>query len=274
VECAGRHDMPAIVYANADRVSPDDAKGSWLPVDKRPSNRPLISINPAFFVEQSFSASAYYQAEFTKNLINRGLTVGRLNYEVTVSQNDSVAHLKTKIDAAKKVGANLAVLVLIRKSPGSFLYSRFKRAADVECGIESTCVTGRNPNKQNEVPAYMSSVAMKVNLKFPGTTDHCVDQLMAPPRTPGDVQDEIEEAKEKEMEKEEEKRTLHQTLGLDKTIILGADVTHCGGALPGTPSICAVVGSIEQNFTQYRGSMKLQQYDPNKQSEEVSIKLH
>jgi hypothetical protein len=44
-----------------------------------------------------------------------------------------------------------------------------------------------------------------------------------------------------------------------RTIIIGADVAHpTGSARPGCPSIAAVVGSVDDNYLHYPGSMRLQ----------------
>jgi eukaryotic translation initiation factor 2C len=54
------------------------------------------------------------------------------------------------------------------------------------------------------------------------------------------------------------------------TLVLGADVTHPSPAsAPGTPSIAAVVASVDQNFVQYPASLRIQQPDPSKESKEV-----
>jgi eukaryotic translation initiation factor 2C len=46
---------------------------------------------------------------------------------------------------------------------------------------------------------------------------------------------------------------------LKDTLVLGADVTHpSGGALPGCPSIAAVVGSTEETGGRFLGSVQLQ----------------
>ncbi|CAN9434596.1 unnamed protein product [Alternaria alternata] len=46
---------------------------------------------------------------------------------------------------------------------------------------------------------------------------------------------------------------------LENTIVIGADVTHPGsGALQGTPSIAAIVSSLEANGGRFRGNMRLQ----------------
>jgi eukaryotic translation initiation factor 2C len=44
------------------------------------------------------------------------------------------------------------------------------------------------------------------------------------------------------------------------TLVLGASVTHPGPmSAPGTPSIAAVVASVDQNFVQYPASLRIQQ---------------
>ncbi len=43
-------------------------------------------------------------------------------------------------------------------------------------------------------------------------------------------------------------------------MLVGIDVTHPGaGAVKGTPSIAAVVGSVDENFAQFPASMRMQE---------------
>lgn len=45
-----------------------------------------------------------------------------------------------------------------------------------------------------------------------------------------------------------------------RTMVVGIDVTHPGpGTVPGTPSIAAVVASVDQQFAQYPASMEIQE---------------
>ena len=54
------------------------------------------------------------------------------------------------------------------------------------------------------------------------------------------------------------------------TLILGADVVHPGvSSVEGTPSIAALVGSVDSSYDKYLGSMRMQKYDPSVKSTEV-----
>jgi eukaryotic translation initiation factor 2C len=46
----------------------------------------------------------------------------------------------------------------------------------------------------------------------------------------------------------------------NRTLVLGASVMHPGpGSARGTPSIAAVVASVDENFVQYPASLRIQQ---------------
>jgi eukaryotic translation initiation factor 2C len=55
------------------------------------------------------------------------------------------------------------------------------------------------------------------------------------------------------------------------TMVVGADVTHPSPlSAEGTPSVAAVVASVDKDFVQYPASLSIQQPDPSKESKEVS----
>ena len=57
-------------------------------------------------------------------------------------------------------------------------------------------------------------------------------------------------------------------------MVKGIDVTHPSPrSLPGTPSIAAVVASVDENFAQYPASLMLQKADWNKESKEVCLEV-
>lgn len=54
------------------------------------------------------------------------------------------------------------------------------------------------------------------------------------------------------------------------TLILGADVIHPGiSSVKGTPSIAALVGSVDNRYAKYLGSMRIQCYIPGSMSKEI-----
>jgi eukaryotic translation initiation factor 2C len=84
-------------------------------------------------------------------------------------------------------------------------------------------------HNDNALGQYMANVAMKANLKGAGINHSA----------PG------------------------VSNWLSNTLVIGADVTHPGsGALEGSPSVAAMVGSLEASGGRFRGKMELQ---PGKQ---------
>lgn len=153
---------------------------------------------------------------------------------------------------------NLVVLFTPSKNGSVDMFADFKRVSETEFGMHSLCLAAqsahgqkhfipqherKNPYPQsiNRLGQYMGNVSMKLNLKF-GHTNHGVElpsgiksELFITATTPEGTENEL----------------------ID-TIILGADVTHLlqGGL---GPSITAIVGSIDDHFGQYVGSVRYQQ---------------
>ena len=129
--------------------------------------------------------------------------------------------------------ANLALLVLPDNNPTA--YALFKNIADRELGIHSLCVTRRCI--QGQLGKKISNIVLKLNLKAAGV-NHTTNQ-----------------------------GAIFRTMA--DTLVLGADVTHPGnGAIPGTPSIATIVGSVGSSGGRFLGSMRLQ----NQAKKEVSYK--
>jgi eukaryotic translation initiation factor 2C len=119
-----------------------------------------------------------------------------------------------------------AILILQKKHVGA--YAAFKDLCDRQYGIQCICITetsfpgdGRNPG------SYMGNITLKANLKTAGS-NHSVASGYLQKVFPN-------------------------------TLVLGADVTHPGpGALIGSPSIAAIVGSVDDHAGRFLGSMRLQ----------------
>ena len=133
------------------------------------------------------------------------------------------------------------ILVLL-SGVDKYIYPGIKKIADVDMGMHTVhmLLHKARPNQPNKQDQYFSNVVLKVNTKL-GGINHALDQ-----------------------------RSM-SWLTTKKTMVMGIDVTHPGpGSTPGTPSIAAVVASIDDNFAQYPASLMLQRPDWNKESKEDS----
>jgi eukaryotic translation initiation factor 2C len=121
------------------------------------------------------------------------------------------------------------ILVLLSRRD-NYIYPGIKRICDVELGVHTvhmlTDKVLRDPNKQDQ---YFSNVALKLNTKL-GGTNHMLDA-----------------------------ESLKWLLKA-KTMMVGMDVTHPGpGSIEGTPSIAAVVASVDDTFVQFPASLRCQE---------------
>ncbi|KAH0832181.1 Piwi-domain-containing protein [Lanmaoa asiatica] len=121
------------------------------------------------------------------------------------------------------------MLVILSKRD-NYIYPGIKRICDVELGIHTIHMLSNKvltePRKQDQ---YFSNVALKVNTKL-GGINHKIDD-----------------------------KSL-QWLTKTKTMLVGMDVTHPGpGSIEGTPSIAAVVASVDSNFAQFPASLRCQE---------------
>lgn len=181
-------------------------------------------------------------------------TVGRDPGRVA-SQNIIKQKLEETLLVAPKPGFIL-VLLSIRDN---FIYSGVKvrslvfplagsvlnkyilqRICDIELGIPTVCMQlDKALVDGNRLDQYLSNVALKVNTKL-GGINHTLETSQM------------------------------QWLNKQATMIIGIDVTHPGpGSRWGTPSIAAVVASVDSHFVQYPASMRIQRPDDTKMSKEI-----
>ncbi len=152
--------------------------------------------------------------QFAKGMQDTSRKLGMNFGEYTVESgtpNNSVPQLQRLVNSNKDVGF---VLIIIN-APDVALYSRLKKAADIEIGIPSQVITAKNLKRQT-----INNILLKVNLKLGGTN------FIA--------------------------RYSHDDFPfkIENTIILGADVTHPTGNSDGA-SIAALVGSVNKEGTQF-----------------------
>ncbi|KAI5986247.1 Piwi-domain-containing protein [Pisolithus albus] len=103
----------------------------------------------------------------------------------------------------------------------NFIYPGIKRMCDVILGLHTL-------HMLTEKDQYFSNVALKLNVKLGG-----INHLLDPTST--------------------------KWLTQKKTMVVGMDVTHPSpGSLAGTPSIAAVVASVDDKFVQFPASLRCQ----------------
>ncbi|KAG2753631.1 Piwi-domain-containing protein [Suillus brevipes Sb2] len=147
------------------------------------------------------------------------------------SRQQALDSIRQKIkENVSERGKPSFILVLLSRRD-NFIYPGIKRICDVELGVHTIHmltdkVVGKDANKQDQ---YFSNVALKLNTKL-GGINHVLDS--------------------------DSLRWLTKA----KTMIVGMDVTHPGpGSIEGTPSIAAVVASVDSSFVQFPASLRCQE---------------
>ncbi|KAI0942708.1 hypothetical protein AcW1_003267 [Taiwanofungus camphoratus] len=146
---------------------------------------------------------------------------------------------KTIVDNLNPQRKPSFVLVLL-SGVDKHIYPGIKRLGDVILGLHTVCMlltkARGEPQKQDQ---YFSNVALKVNTKL-GGINHLLDTQSM------------------------------KWLREEKTMLVGIDVTHPGpGSVEGTPSIAAVVASVDDDFAHFPASLALQKPDWNKDAKEM-----
>ncbi|KAF8632134.1 hypothetical protein AX15_002028 [Amanita polypyramis BW_CC] len=133
----------------------------------------------------------------------------------------------------EKFGRPTFVLVLLERED-KHIYPGIKRMGDVLLGIHTVhMLLDKALHKGDQ---YLSNVALKVNTKLGGVNHKLDDGAM-------------------------------QWLRKKSTMMVGIDVTHAGpGSKLGTPSIAAVVASIDDSFVHFPASIRIQKHERNKET--------
>ncbi|EGN97699.1 hypothetical protein SERLA73DRAFT_169952 [Serpula lacrymans var. lacrymans S7.3] len=120
-------------------------------------------------------------------------------------------------------------ILVILSGRDNYIYPGIKRLCDVELGVHTihmlTDKVLRDSKKQDQ---YFSNVALKANTKLGGVNHKLDPESM-------------------------------KWLTTKRTMVVGMDVTHPGPtSVAGTPSIAAVVASVDSTFVQFPASMRIQ----------------
>ncbi|XP_028756822.1 protein argonaute 5-like isoform X2 [Neltuma alba] len=142
-------------------------------------------------------------------------------------------------DVYKQSNGKLQLLIIILPDiKGS--YAKIKRICETELGIVSQCSQPKEASRLNK--QYLENLALKINVKVGGRNTVLIDAIQG--------------------------KIPHVT---DRpTIIFGADVTHPQPGEDSSPSIAAVVASMDwPQVTKYRGIVSAQSH-----REEIILDLH
>ncbi|KDQ09564.1 hypothetical protein BOTBODRAFT_117083 [Botryobasidium botryosum FD-172 SS1] len=125
-------------------------------------------------------------------------------------------------------GRKPSFILVLLSGVDKYIYPGLKKMCDMSLGVHTVCMLLSKARQDKRQDQYFSNVALKVNAKLGGT-----NHLLAPESM--------------------------QWLTTKKTMLVGIDVTHPSpGSMPGTPSIAAVVASIDDKFVQFPGSLEPQ----------------
>ncbi|KAF8558356.1 Piwi-domain-containing protein, partial [Imleria badia] len=155
------------------------------------------------------------------NMVNPANDPGR-------QQSLNVLRSTIRENQARRGSPSFMLVILSKRD--NYIYPGIKRICDVELGIHTVHMLSNkvltDPRKQDQ---YFSNVALKVNTKLGGVNHKLDDKSL-------------------------------QWLTKTKTMLVGMDVTHPGpGSTDGTPSIAAVVASVDGNFAQFPASLRCQE---------------
>ena len=165
----------------------------------------------------------------------------------TPTRTKAIAAIATQLENALKNSRQKPSFVLVLLSGvDKFIYPGIKQLADVRLGVHTIhmLLPKARDARGNRQDQYFSNVALKVNAKL-GGVNHKLDAASMVWLT-GTERNKL------------------------KTMVMGIDVTHPSpNSVPGTPSIAAVVASVDDYFAQFPASLALQKPDWNKDSKEV-----
>ncbi|KAK0363717.1 hypothetical protein LTR59_009309 [Friedmanniomyces endolithicus] len=129
---------------------------------------------------------------------------------------------------------NSQLFLVLLHDAKSDSYARLKRVADQMLGLHNVCLTGPKFAKVDPTFGLLTNLALKFNVKLRGQNH----QVSA-----GTARNVV---------------SAFAALEKDETIVIGADVSHAPTQMSDCPSVAAVVGSLDGDYANFGGSMRLQ----------------
>ena len=149
-------------------------------------------------------------------------------------RGDAIKAIRDTI--TKKYPKKPSMILVVLANGDKHVYNGLKHLLDVYLKVPSVCVQSPKLTKEQGQMQYFGNVALKINMKMGGVNHRLID----PPGTAPTLTW-LKDPKE-------------------PTMLVGMDVTHPGpGSTRGTPSIAAVVATIDENFAQFPASLRIQE---------------
>ncbi|KAJ6558191.1 ribonuclease H-like domain-containing protein [Mycena capillaripes] len=162
------------------------------------------------------------------------------------SREAALTEIKNVIKKALQDSGNKkpSFILVLLSHRDNFIYPGIKRMGDVDMGLQTIHMQlSKALGDERKQDQYLSNVALKVNSKL-GGINHLLDA------------------------------NAMRWLTKQKTMMVGIDVTHPGPtSREGSPSIAAMVASVDDNFVQFPASLRIQKPDPNRESKEMLSEL-
>lgn len=226
------------------------------------TNDKIVSGQPFFLIPPNYKASTELQHFWTHYTKHEAPSLGNLPTNFNQSNTRTIhdiSSIENAVSEAVHKRPSIVIMVLPNNNKKyQSHYALFKSMMDQDSGIPSLCLNSKKLGSKNrplahraqptdersDIANYAYNVGMKLNIRL-GNANHSIETdafEMFPKNQHGAID----------------------------TLILGADVIHpAARRIKGVASIAAVVGSVNGDFAKYRGSMRIQPYDPTKESKEI-----
>ncbi|RMY25585.1 hypothetical protein D0867_00630 [Hortaea werneckii] len=200
---------------------------------------PVLDISGNFNYDLNEDFEKIIRQQFRMHGLTTNLRVPFIYNEQSLGRSGMDATWENNFgNALRAIGAQCATphtpIMVNMKGHGQDDYACIKRVADLKLGMHTVCVANDKVlvDSDSWSRATVSNIALKYNMKDSKGRNHHFSQADL------DVLNKI---------------------GGKSTIVVGADCAHpMKGAHTATPSIAAVVGSTDNGFMHYPGSMRLQ----------------
>ncbi|KAI1090938.1 Piwi-domain-containing protein [Rostrohypoxylon terebratum] len=152
-----------------------------------------------------------------------GVKIEDKKNDVVIDSDNLEANLR---EAFKNNAKEIDCMIVILQDSNKATYNLIKRLADTEYGVATVCVLADTLMKQGDPRPLSGNLALKFNLKFMNNNQSV------------------------------NRESLTDIVGLDKTMVVGIDVTH--SPMEGALSIAGMVASVDKDLGQWPAILRCQ----------------